>query len=280
MTKEIQVTQKSGSLVKTSQEQSSLFSLVRSKEELELVKAFAGVQRIESMSRQEQIAIFDTIGFWMANLGIMNTISAIEMEFIVNFIIENYSMLTIDEIKKAINLSVTKRLNCEVELYSKSFSTVYVARILEAYIEYRDDSLREYYYRLQQSKVNAADVPKTPAEKMKILIDSLTPFYIEFINDNSKVNYLYSFYDFLKRTKRLKPTKETIEAAKEYGAQCAKNDVKNIYTNEVGDLIKEYQNLNVDIIREKHAKNYLVADFLKNVDFQKFVSEITEKEFE
>ena len=267
-------------MAKTSTEQSNLFSLVRSKEELELVKTFAGIQKISELTREEQANIFELVGFWMANLGIMNTISAMEIKFIVDFIIENYSMLTIDEIRKAINLSVTKRLDCEVELYGKSFSSSYVARILESYIEYRNDSLREYQYRLIQAQANKADVPKTAAEKMKILVDSLTSFYIEFVNDNNRVNYLYSFYDFLKRTKRLKATKETIEAAKKYGAQCTENEVKNLYTNEVGDLIKDFQNVNLDIVREKHAKNYLVAEFLKTVDFQKFVSEISEKEFQ
>lgn len=279
MKQEIQATQKSGSLAKTSTEQSNLFSLVRSKEELEIVKTFAGIKTIAELTRDEQSNIFDLVGFWMANLGIMNTISTLEIKFIFDFIIENYSMLTIDEIKKAINLSVTKRLDCEVELYGKSFSTSYVARILESYIEYRNDTLREYQYRLKQAEANKADAPKTAAEKMKIFIDSLTSFYIEFVNDNNRVSYLYMFYDFLKRTKRLKATKESIEAAKAYGEKCTDEEVKNLYTNEIGDLIRDFQNVNLDIVREKHAKNYLVAEFLKTLDFQKFVSEITEKEF-
>lgn len=254
--------------------------MVKSNLELELVEAFLDKKKIKDMSNEEQATIFDTIGWWMTNLGIMNTISPIEMKLIADFIVENYSMLTIEEIKKAINLSITKRLNCDTELYNRSFSNMYVGRILEAYIQFRNDELREFYYRVEK-QVQSIEPPKaTAVDKKKIMVELLTTLYSDYVKDNTNIGYCYSVYDFLKKTNRLHLTKEIVEASVEYAKITSQKVIKDIYSNSMGELLQQYKNLDKEALKDKYARNYMVSVYFASCDFGKLIQSITEKEFE
>jgi len=267
------------SLAIASNEQNRLLSLVRNNTEQLLVAAFAGKQPIYKLSKEESLAIIDVIGLWMANLGVMNSISDMEINMIATFIKDNYNSLTIDEIKKAISLSITNKLNCDSELYNKAFSVKYVAKILEAYIEFKDRELADYRNRLESERMKKSDVPATPKEKMKISIDYFTNSYNDFV-ENNNIDYLYVGYEFLKRTKKIKVTQLDVDNAIKNGKEAAKTYMKGKYMDGLGNKIKGYNAVDIEQLQIRCAKSFIVAEFFKRIDFKEFISSFTETDFQ
>ena len=263
-----------------SNEQSVLLSLVRSNTENTLVSAFAGKKRISELSGKESLAIVDVVGLWMANLGVINSITDTEIGIIANFIRDNYNFLTIQEIKLAMNLSMTAKLNCDSELYNKSFSAKYVGKILNAYIEYRNSELSDFRNRVEVERQKMADVPPSPKEKMDIAIDFLKNCYKAFSEDNTDTDGFHIVYEFLKKTKRLRGGKEKVDAALKYGEKAAKEFMNTQYKDGMGNIVKGYNQVDKDHLKTRFAKSYIVADFFKNNKFEDFIASITIKEFE
>lgn len=245
-----------------------------------MVSAFAGKKRLQQLSGKESLAIVDVVGLWMANLGVINSISDAEIGIVANFIRDNYSFLTIQEIKLAMNLSMTDKLNCDSELYNKSFSAKYVGKILNAYIEYRNNELTDFRIRVEAERQKRADVPPSPKEKMDIAINFLKDCYKSFSEDNANTDGFHIVYEFLKKTKRLRGGKEKVDAALKYGEKASKEFMNTQYKDGMGNIVKGYNQVDKDHLKTRFAKSYIVADFFKNNKFEDFIASITIKEFE
>lgn len=270
-----------------SNEQSRLLSLVRNNQENDLVVAFAGKTAISKLTHKEKLQVIDLVGYWMATLGIMNSISTQEIQMIAMFIIDDYGYLTIDEIKKAINLSIKGKLDCDVELYNKKFSTRYVSKILEAYSDYKYEVLKDYRERLRHQ--DELDKEVTPKEKMQICIESLKSSYEDATKPVPNISYLYVHYDYLVNKKHLfgvfrekfgELYDKMLLEAQEYGAKKAKQIIERDYTNSIGRLMSDFTASMQTSIVEKHTKNYYVYLFFKTTNFEELINSITEKEFE
>lgn len=279
MKREIQPQLNSNSLATLSNEQNKILSLVRNQTEQSLVAAFVGKKSINSLSKQETLSIIDTVGYWMANLGIMNSISEAEINMAASFIMENYGSLTIDEVKKAISLSIIGKLNCEVELYGKSFSPKYIAQVLQAFIEYKNNELSDFRNRLELVRMEESKPQPTAKEKMQISIQYFTEAYSDYKKSNS-MEYLYIGYEFLKRTKRVKVSKKDIDAALKAGKDAAKTYMRDKYMDGLGNRLSGYNAVNIEQLELRCAKSYVVAQFFNSVNFKEFILSFTEKEFQ
>lgn len=251
-----------------------------------MVVLFAGKAAIAKLEPKEKVQVIDLVGYWMASLGIMNSISTQEIQMIARFIIDDYGYLTIDEIKKAINLSIKGKLDCEVELYNKSFSNRYVSKILEAYSDYKYEVLKDYRERLKQDSL---EKEVTPKEKMQIYVEGLKSSYDDIIKPVPNISYLYVHYDYLVNRKNMFGVfrekfgnlyDKMLTEAQEYGAKKAKQIIERDYTNSIGKIMSDFTPSMQASIVEKHTKNYYVYLFLKTTNFEELINSITEKEFE
>jgi len=260
--------------------QNSLLSLVRSDSELELIKAFLGKKPINKYNSEELKSVIDLVGYWMANLGVINSITVEEMQMIANFIIDNYGQLTADEIRKAITLSLKDSLDCDVELYNKSFSPRYVGKILSAFIKYKNAELQDYKARMEAEQLKYDYLPATPLQKMEITITYIRDSYNEYKKDKSKIDYLHLCYGYLKKTKRINATKQMISDAMNFGKQQAEVYLQKNFMNALKERLKGYESVDKEQLGIKYAKSYLVAQFFNQVDINRFLDSVTIQEFE
>ena len=85
--------------------------------------------------------LIDVVAKWKWMVGVVNNNqseddTAQELALLSTFIYNTYNSLKIDEINLAIQLSLSNKLDCDVNTYN-SFSPLYVSRILNAYLEYK-----------------------------------------------------------------------------------------------------------------------------------------------
>lgn len=258
----------------------NLLSLARNNNEIELLKAFLGKKPINQYNEQELPSVIDLVGYWMTNLGVMDTISVQEMQIVANFIIDEFGHLTADEIRKAISLSLKDALDCDTELYNKSFSARYVGKILSAFIKYKNAELKDYRTRMDAEQLKYDYVPATPEQKMQITITYIRDSYFEYMKDKSKVDYLHLCYGYLKKTDRIKASKQMIDDAMKFGELSLNSYMEKNFMNALKERLKGYDGVDKEQIKIKYAKSYLVAQFFNELDMDKFLESVSIQDFQ
>jgi len=215
---------------------------------------------------------------WMSGVNVNNQDEndvARELALISQFIISNYANITTDEISLAIDLSLTNKLDVDVRTFN-SFSPMYVSRILNAYIEYRQQLYDEIYERKVRDEAKKKMEEKPSPEKRMVSMKDLILYFWEQYKNEGEVKDLFNvLYDYFKRTNQLNLTKELIDEAMEYGKEKSENYVSNHYTDILGKekTDKEY-------FRKRFARNYCVQKkFSECEDIDIIVSKVTINHF-
>lgn len=198
-----------------------------------------------------------------------------ELALISKFILSNYSTISLDEISLAIDLSLTDKLNVDVRTFN-TFSPMYVSRILNAYLEYK----RRLYNDMMDRKDRAnakkeLEKKATPQEKMEAMVDLIHYFYEQYKSEGTINDYFNTLYNYLRRTKRLNPSKEVVEEAMEYGKSMAKEHINSFFGKGIAD-----EKPNKENIEKRFARNYCVQKYFDGVDINEVTSTIKINEFE
>lgn len=255
--------------------QSSYLELTNNKEEFDLVASFINKPNIGSLKSIEPV--IGLIGYWIATLGAFSDVSSQEIKLIAEFINLNYSSLTIDEIKLAINLANTNKLDCRTTPYKNILTCKYVGDVLEAYKAYKAITLKEYHIRL--NKYITETKKPTKAEKKKIFIDCMTVIYNDYKTEQADFDKYHLCYDFLKKRKCLKSNKEILKKANEFAEKqlivYQEKINKNKFLHEI--IQKKFD---AEIIKTNFIKAFYVIQFFETTNFETFISSINETEFE
>lgn len=191
-----------------------------------------------------------------------------ELSVLTKFIYDNYGFLTVDEIRLAYNLSVTRKLK-DVEFYGY-FSPLYVGKVLDSYLYYRKvtmaDVIREKEKaEREQKELENRPSPEKQAENMKAL---MRDFYDEY-KAKGEIRDLFSIaYNFLRKHKLLIIPKEMIDEALAYGNKMAKDK------NNSKPLFERFSPSTEETESQRYARNYCVQKFFDNVNIDIFLNNI------
>ena len=206
---------------------------------------------------KHKVFMIDILAKWRWSVGISANQDeddlAKELSMLFVFIKENFSNLTIKEIDLAINLSLTNKLNCDVNAYN-SFSPLYVSRILNAYIEYKKQNVEKIKERKDLvEKRNMIEKKVTPEEKYESMLELITYFYDKF-KEEGKINDIFNtLYGYFKRVNLLKELpKELIDEALEYGKKMSAEETQGLF------LIKSVTKPDKEMLQKRYARNFVV----------------------
>ena len=198
-----------------------------------------------------------------------------ELVLLANFVKGNYKSITIDEINLAIDLSLTDKLDCDVRTFNV-FSPMYVSRILNAYLSYKRNIVKDVIER-KRLKEQTEDMNRKPSpqERMDGVIDLIKYFYEKFQENGVVDDYFNSVYLFMFKNKLINPSEKTIEESLEYGKDMArKENSDNIFNA----LTREKPNR--ELLETRYSRNYIVQKYFKTFGIDKLISEIKISLFE
>lgn len=252
-------------------EQSSLSDYIQSYEEKEIVQAVEGSKQIAKVESREEL--INAVVKWRMYIGMPKSDIAEELVLVAGFIYENYGFLTISEIELAMKLSVLRKLK-EVEFHGY-FSPMYVARVLDSYLYYRKMTMADAIRRKEKAildereKLNRPS-PEKQAEDTKILLKN---FYEEFKQNNEIRDVFNICYNYLRRTKLMLVSKDTVEEAQKYGNKKVQDKIQETKRN-----FKKVE-FNLEIEEKKWARNYCVGKFFETVDINVLLNNIKPEHF-
>jgi len=195
-----------------------------------------------------------------------------EFSVLANFLKQNFGFLTIDEVRLAYNLSVTRKLK-DVEFYG-FFSPMYVGKVLDSYLYYRkitmSDALREKQkYDQEIEELKNRPTPEQMASDMKKLMKD----YYEEWQEKGEIRDGFSIvYNFLRKHKFLKLTQQEIDEAMAYGIKKAKSKEKKNWMEKTNPEDEEADS-------RRFARNWCVQNFFKNNDIDILLNNINSELF-
>jgi hypothetical protein len=242
--------------------------------------AFENKVVLGKIQKEGMDKLIDTLAKWRWMSGI-NTNNqddnevARELVLLSQFITKNYPQITIEEIDLAIDLSLTDKLDVDVRTFN-SFSPMYVSRILNGYIEYRRRLYNDIYTRkVREEEIKEMERKPTPQEERDSTIDIIRHFHKQYKSFGEIDDVFNILYNYFRKTKRLNPSKETIEEAIKYGKIKSEEHI-NSYFADV--LLKERPDKKQ--LENRYARNYCVCKFFDSINLEEFLSKIEISEFE
>jgi len=241
---------------------------------------------IEEKNKLEN-GLLEIVTRWKMNLGISNKSeehkTTIELALVRDFIIDNYSHLTFEEIELAYILSLTDKLeDCE---YFGYFSPLYVGKVLNAYLHYRKIQLADAIRRQEKAKLLEKESKEkpTPEQEAELTIELFKDFY----NQNKETRQITDVFnicwnyirkqlkdgnkDFLHRWTN--PQKADYEEAMQYAEKNFMKDIIDPYGGEGID--KDWKEKQI----KKIARNYCIQKYFDDMEFENIVKNIKSEHF-
>ena len=253
----------------------SLIQHAKNQDEANFVFAFENKLKVYEHSDK----LIDTLAKWRWMAGINNSNQdeneiAKELALLCQFVVDNYSLLTIDEINLAINLSLTNKLDCDVNAYN-SFTPAYVSRILNSYASYKRElfnSLSERKERFEYTK--ELESKPTAQQKMDGMVELINYLYEGFKESGEVVDHFNSLYNYLRSTNRLNPSKELINDALAYAEIKTKEHITNYFADAIGQ-----HKINDEYIKKRFARNYCVKDYFEKNSIDNIIASVNINDF-
>lgn len=267
----------------------------KTQEESNLLNSFVDKKKIRDFDENDTKDLIDVISKWRYYTGCTKDVTAQDFVVIAMFIGRNWDSLTLDEINLIIDLSMMGKLDVDVNTYG-NFSPLYVSRIIQAYLDYKNDTIKAVLQRKNEHEQKVLVEQSTkpiPEESMDNMIYILKAEYAKF-NQHSVVNDPFNIvYNFLKRTNRLRIDKELTNQALEYANRMAKTALIEQTIAESGQIreisavmsddeyrLTDKQKDNKDKLVKKYARNYCVQKYFGTINIDDIVKSITIKEFQ
>lgn len=224
--------------------------------------------------------LIDVVAKWKWMVGVVNNNqseddTAQELALLSTFIYNTYNSLKIDEINLAIQLSLSNKLDCDVNTYN-SFSPLYVSRILNAYLEYKRKINSDITERkLIEDNKEMYNVEVTPKYKMESMIELIRYLYDDYKKTGIVNDYFNTLYNYFRRTNRLKPNKDIIDNAINYGKGESSKHINSYFA----DALKG-EKPNKEYIEKRYSRNYCVQLYFSEIDdIEKLIATININEF-
>lgn len=253
-----------------------------SSKELSIYNNDSNLVKFKDYNSQKELALMTALLVkWCNYLGI-EPLEPNELNTTCNFIKEHFENFNSQDLDNAIMMIVTSSLDTDAEHYGK-LSIIYVHKCLKAYMIYKGSVLikiRQQIEKLESQKKTTI----SPEERIKNLKKMIWYAYNDVVNEEKiYLDFGDALYNFVKANKLIKMTESLIADAMEYGEKSLKDEIKKIVTEAVikhhnfksaGDMSFEKE----DKIK-KYARQYVVNEWLKNVDVEDLLKKITPEMF-
>jgi hypothetical protein len=214
---------------------------------------------------------------WRLHLGIREDASKEEFLLVTNFIRENYSELSVAEIKLAYNYALTGKLDVEIEAYGK-FSPLYIAKILNAYKKFVNPIYTNLTYqkrdwdREQEKKKIEQDekdrIENMPfAEKVESRKQSIIWYYDKIKNSYDYLgDYGSVVWDFLTRNNLINADVIDFDLAKEQAIAMRMRTTENVFKKVISLMTSEERQNEYDQLESMYGKFFVMQQVFKQVD--------------
>lgn len=159
---------------------------------------------------EEDKMLLHHVTVWKIMTGILNQPTEDDYILICDFIKINYGTLNIFDIKNAMNLSSSNKLEIKKTANDESFanfSCVYVGRILSAYIEYKKEIVFDVRKAIEKKQSLLPPPKKSLAEQKKDLFAYIEKSYNEIIIQQYEYqDFMNIFFTFLYQNNFIKIT--------------------------------------------------------------------------
>ena len=256
----------------------TLIKNCKTQEEANLIYAIEKKSALKYIDADNINQLIDLIGKWRWMLGVNNSESEVEiakeLALISQFLIKNYSFLTLDEISLAIDLSLLNKLDCDVRTFN-AFSPMYVSRVLNAYGEYRKQLYKEVMDRKhREDEIKEMEKKVSPEDKMQSMIELIEYFYNEFKSIGIINDHFNTLYNYFRRAKKINPDKQMIDNAMEYGKVKSETYISNYFNDALNSEKPEKDN-----IIKRFARNYCVETYFNENTLEDIIKKVNIKEF-
>ena len=206
---------------------------------------------------------------WGVMIGIRDTITPEENVINAKFIIHNYPYMTITELRQAINWSVVGRLDVDATPYGK-LSPMYMAKIINAYLDKRDMTNKQLHMRLASEKARKemeAKYNKPYDQEVKahrqFLIEKL-PTYLKSDKIDVALNLLA--WRFMKRAKKVDESMFD-ENCQEYAQQMINQfKMTQEYKTEIKSLSDVNAKTKMEAAHKRYMEHYTIKKALERID--------------
>jgi hypothetical protein len=138
---------------------------------LAIAATYSG-KRIRDFDHNDMRMLVELMGLWRINLGVTAESTAEELVVICQFVYDNFGQFTLDDIRAAMNLVVSGKINLEY-VTQRNISSYYVSRALKAYEEYKREMVnqiaidKENYLKRQEQRNRIELTPLERANSFK-----------------------------------------------------------------------------------------------------------------
>lgn len=133
----------------------------------------------------------------LLNIKVENEIQSkdlnIQMLVILDFVKDKFGFLTVEEIREAFKMYVAKELGFK-EIY-RNLDTIVVSDVLNAYVDFRNESLR--VYEMKKQNLLQQDKKITKEESDKMVISGINEIFKEYKNTKTIPIPNFWIFDFL-----------------------------------------------------------------------------------
>jgi hypothetical protein len=253
-----------------------------SSKELSIYNNDTNLVKFKDYNTQKELALMTALLVkWCNYLGIEPPDSQ-ELNNTCNFIKEHFENFNHQDLDNTIMMIVTSSLDTDAQHYGK-LSIIYVHKCLKAYMIYKGSVLikiRQQLDKIESSKKIEIS-PEVRVENMKKLI----VYAINDVINEEKVflDYGDALYNFIKANRLISMTDQLKKDAMLYGETSLKDENKKMVMEAVikhhnfksaGDMSFEKE----DKIK-KYARQFVVNEWLKNVDVEDLLKKITPEMF-
>lgn len=245
--------------------QDYVMKFVRTEQERELVLA-TFENKLATITKDEANALIELIGKWGYCVGVSNKLAAEDILLICKYLKDEFSSMTLSEIKLAMNLSL--KGDIEVRFYGQ-LSVMYITMVLKAYRDYKVSQLKDLFERKERHQ-DVDDNPKlSKKESYDILIHALKEEYNKYVNTNSVDDHFSMIFKHMKKIGVIRINDDLTARAIEYAYKMIEERrIKEATT--FGDLLrKSYDH---DTLKRKYCRNYCVQELFKNESLDSLVA--------
>ena len=218
---------------------------------------------------------------WSFMIGTKDANTPEENLINAKFIVSEYEDVTVEEIRQAMKWSITGKLSIDAACYGK-FSPMYIAKILNAYLNERDSVMftlkrrwREQIWKKEwEEKTKPLSYAERVVEHRKFLIRHLTDMKVKKVPDSAGG----MCWKFLTRCLQVDETQFDDRVHEYADTKITMFQLSPDYAKIIKNLTKPQIKDKLQMYKEGFMKDFVIWDWLETIsDIDKFVSEQHEK---
>lgn len=226
-------------------------------------------------------ALMGVITEWAFMVGTKEANTREENIINVKFIITNYGDFTLDEVRNAMNWSLTNMLDVDASCYGR-FAPMYIAKILNAYAQKRSDTIRYLIALEREDRQRKDEAKKLQAMPYNVRVEEKRKFLITYMTEmRNKQSPDVAGGLIWKVLERQGVLNETMidDMAKEYGKRKVNEEIaKERMSGSSKNISKVVQDSRNENSEKRFQKDNLMHRYLSVVEsIEGLVSSMSDK---